>query len=58
MQFLERTSCGISTKTVLLVLVGPVVLAINVVHSLKTNRAGQISRQIIVLPEHNLFTLK
>ena len=28
------------------------------VHSLETNRARPISRQILVLSEHNLFTLK
>ena len=33
-------------------------LATHRVHSLETNRAGPISRQILVLSEHNLFTLK
>ena len=36
-------------------MVGHVVLAIHIVHSLETNRAGPISRQIKVLSEHNLF---
>ena len=39
-------------------MVGHVVLAIHIVHSLETNRAGPISSQILVLSEHNLFTLK
>ena len=43
-------------------MVGHVVLVIHIVYSLETNRAGpgagQISRQIIVLSEHNIFTLK
>ena len=62
MQFLEYKSCGILTRTVWSVVVGHLVLAIHIVHSLETNRAGPgarpISRQIIVLSEHNLFTLK
>ena len=33
-------------------------IAIHRVHSLETSRAGQISRKILVLSEHNLFTLK
>ena len=33
-------------------------LAIHIVHSLETNRAGPISSQILVLSEHNLFMLK
>ena len=39
-------------------MVGHVVLAIHIVNSLETNRAGPISRQILVLSEHSLFTLK
>ena len=39
-------------------MVGHVLLAIHIVHSLETNRAGSIPRQILVLIEHNLFTLK
>ena len=39
-------------------MVGHVVLTIHIVYSLETNRTGQISRQIVVLSEHNLFTLK
>ena len=39
-------------------MVGHVVLALHIVHSLETNRAGPIARQILVLSEHNLFTLK
>ena len=50
--------CGILTRTVWSVVVGHVVLAIHIVHSLETNRAGPISRQILVLSKHNLFTLK
>ena len=50
--------CGILTKTVWSVGVGHLVLAIHVVHSLENNRAGPISRQILALSEHNLFTLK
>ena len=57
LQFLEHKSFGILTRTVWSVVVGHVVLAIHIVHSLETNRAGTISRQIIVLSEH-LFTLK
>ena len=58
MQFLEHKSRVILTRTVWLVMVGHVVLAIiHIVHSLETNRAGTISRQIILLSEH-LFTLK
>ena len=37
---------------------GHVVLAIHRVHTLETNKAGPISRQILVLSDHNLFTLK
>ena len=37
---------------------GYVVIAIHRVHTLETHRAGPISRQILVLSEHNLFTLK
>ena len=37
---------------------GHVVRAIHRVHSLETNRAGPIYRQILVLSEHNVFTLK
>ena len=58
MPFLEHKSCGILTRTVWSVVAGHVVLAIHKVHSLETNRAGPISRQIIVLSEHNLFTLR
>ena len=60
MQFLEHKSLniGILTRTVWSVVVGHVVLAIHIVHSLETNMAGPISRQIIVLSEHNLFCLK
>ena len=57
-QNIEYKSCGILTSTVWSVVVGHVVLAIHRLHSLETNRAGQISRQILVLSEHNLFTLK
>ena len=57
LQFLEHKSCGILTRTVWTVVVGHVVLAIHILHSLESNRAGLISRQIIVLSEHNLFTL-
>ena len=39
-------------------MVGHVVLAIHIVHSLETNRAGPIANQILVLSEHNLFILK
>ena len=45
-------------QTVWSVVVGHVVLAIHTVHSLETNKAGSISRQILVLSDHNLFTLK
>ena len=55
---IEYKSCEILTRTVWSVVVGHVVLAIHIVHSLETNRAGPISRQILVLSEHNLFTLK
>ena len=63
MQFLEHRdkeykSCGILTRTVWSVVVGHVVLAINIVHSLEINRTGSISKQIVVLSEHYLFTLK
>ena len=37
---------------------GHVVIAIHIVHSLETNRAEPIPRQILVLFEHILFTLK
>ena len=33
-------------------------VAIHIVHSLENNRAGPISRQILVFSEHNIFTLK
>ena len=53
MQFLEYKSCGILTRTIWSVVIGHVVLAKHIVHSLKTDRvwpgAGPISRQIIVL---------
>ena len=55
---LEYKSCGILTRTVLSVMVGHVVLALHIVHSLETNRAWSISRQHLFLSEHNLFTLK
>ena len=58
MQFLEHKSCGLLTRLVWPVVVDHVVLAIHIVHSLETNRAGPISSKIIVLSEHNLFTLK
>ena len=58
MQFLEHKSCGTLTRTVWSVVVSHVVLAIHIVHSLETNRAGPIFRQIIVLSEHYLFPLK
>ena len=58
MQFLEHKSCGILTRTVWSVVVRHVVLAIHIVHSLETNGAGPISRQILVLSEHKIFTLK
>ena len=58
MLFLEYNLCRILTRTVWSVVVGHVVIAIHIVHSLEINRAGPISRQIIVLSEHNLFTLK
>ena len=58
MQFLEHKLCGILTRTVWSVVVGHVVLAIHIVNSLETNRVGPISRQILVLSEHNLFTSK
>ena len=38
--------------------VGHVVLAIHIVHSLETYRAGPISSQILVFSEHNSFILK
>ena len=34
-------------------MVGHVVIAIHIVHSLETNRAGPISRQIIVLSDYS-----
>ena len=37
---------------------GDVMIAVHRVHSLEANRAGPISRQILVLSEHNLITLK
>ena len=58
MQFIDHKSCGILTRTVWSVVVGHVALAIHRFHSLETNRVGPIYRQIIVLSEHNLFTLK
>ena len=58
MPFLEHKSCGILTRRVWSVVVGNVVLATHIVHSLETNRAEPISRQILVLSEHILFTLK
>ena len=58
MQFLEHKSFGILTRIVWSVVVCHVVLAIHIVYNLETNRAGPISRQIMVLSEHNLFTLK
>ena len=39
-------------------MIGHVVLAIHIGRSLETNRTGPIPRQILVLSEHNLFTLK
>ena len=51
-------SCGILTRTVWSVVVGHVVLALHIVHSLETNRAGQLSSQILVLSNHNVFILK
>ena len=44
MQFIEHKSCGILTRTVWSVVVGHVVLAIHIVHSLETNRTEPISR--------------
>ena len=58
MQFLEHKLCGLLTRLVRSVVVGHVVLAIHIVHSLENNRAGTIFSQIIVLSEHNSFTLK
>ena len=58
MQFLELKSCGIWTRIVWSGVVGHVVLAIHIVHSLETDRTGAISRQTIVLSEHHVFTLK
>ena len=58
MQFLEHKSCGILTRTVWSIVVGHVVLAIHIVHSLETNRVGPIPRQILVVSEHSLFTWK
>ena len=46
------------TSTVWSVVAGHVMIGIHRVHSLETNRAGPKSRQILVLSEHNLFTLK
>ena len=54
----EYKSCGILTRTVWSVVVGHVVLAINIAHSLETNRAVPIPRQILVSSGRNLFTLK
>ena len=51
----EYKSNGILTRTVLSVVVGHVVLGIHIFHSLETNRAGLISRQILVLSEHIFF---
>ena len=53
MQFLEHKSCGILTRTVWSVVVGHLVLDMHIVHILETSRAGPISRQILVLSEHN-----
>ena len=50
-------SCGILTRTVGSVVVGHVVLAIHIVHSLETNRAGPLSSQTLVLSEHIFFIL-
>ena len=57
-QSIEYKSCGILTRTVWSVVVGHVVLAIHIVHSLENSRAGPISSQILVLSENNLFILK
>ena len=55
----EYKACGKLTSTVWSVVAGHVVIAIHRhrVHTLETNRARPISRQILVLSEHNLFTL-
>ena len=59
MQFLEHKLCGILTRTVWSGVVGHVVLAIPILQRLETNRAGgPISRRILVLSEHNLFSSK
>ena len=63
MQFLEHRIKVIwnidqTSRPVWSVMVGHVVLAIRIVHSLDTNSTGPISRQILVLSEHDLFTLK
>ena len=50
--------CRILASTVWLVVVGHVMIAIQRAHGLESKRAGPISRHIIVLFEHNLFTLK
>ena len=52
---IEYKSSGILTRTVWSVVVGHVVLAIHIAHSLETNRAGPISKQILVFSEQNLF---
>ena len=51
-------SCGILARTVWSVVIGHVVLAIQIAHSLETNRAGSLSSQIVVLSEHTLIILK
>ena len=48
-QNIEYKACGILTSTVWSLVAGHVVLAIHRVHSLETNRAGQIPKQILVL---------
>ena len=45
----EYKSCGILTRTVWSVVVGHVVLALHIVHSLETNRAGQIQANLSVI---------
>ena len=55
---IEYKSCGILTRTVWSVAVGHLVLAIHIVHSLENNRVGPISRLILALSGHNLYTLK
>ena len=40
------------------VVTGNVVIVMHRAHSLETNRAEPISRQSLVLSEHNLFTWK